>query len=86
VCTNDSNTNADLTEDSQNIQSTQYWQIEKIIAKRIRQGKPEFRVKWLNFESKFNSWVKYDDLNDECKQMVSCMPLPIRKSKRKRHG
>ena len=64
-------TNIDITRshqsDSQDTREEKYWEIEKIIAKRIRQGEVEYRVKWLNFDSKFNSWVKYDNLSDACK-------------------
>ena len=81
-------TNIYITSDQSDTQYTQeqtYWEIEKIIAKRTRQGKVKYREKWFNFESKFNAWVKYDDLSDACKQVSVCILVPLRKEKFKKY-
>lgn len=32
------------------------FEVEKIISKRFKRGVWEYRLKWLNFPSKYNSW------------------------------
>lgn len=49
-------------EEIQLIGETAY-RIEKILRKRSANGQPEYYVKWLNYPSTYNSWVKGSDLN-----------------------
>lgn len=39
------------------------YEVEKIISKRLKNGKIQFRLKWVGFSSKFNSWVNLDNIN-----------------------
>ena len=39
-----------------------YQQVEKIVAKRIRQGKIEFLIKWRGYRSDENSWEPKENL------------------------
>jgi len=40
------------------------YEIEKIIKKRMKNGQPEYYVKWAGFSSSENSWVKKKDIFD----------------------
>lgn len=40
------------------------WKIEKILKSRTRKGHKEHFVKWLHWPSKYNSWVKAEELED----------------------
>jgi hypothetical protein len=41
------------------------YKIEKIIrSKKLKNGKKMFYVKWLNWGSKFNSWINEEDMED----------------------
>jgi hypothetical protein len=64
-------------------QSQTYYEVEKIIAKyKINQNWP-YRIKWINHSNKANTWVDYDDLNDNCKNIVKLTfnAIPMRKRK-----
>ena len=50
--------------------SDEVYEIERVIRSRYRDSEREFLVKWLNYPSSQNSWVKYSDLNEHCKQLV----------------
>ena len=53
-------------------QSNVYYEIEKIVAKRCAADDQwEYRVKWVNFPAKDNSWVKFADLNPSCQRYVT---------------
>ena len=43
----------------QQINSDPEYRIEKVIKSRIRDGRKEYFVKWLNFPAKFNSWITH---------------------------
>ena len=47
-----------------------YYEVEELVAKRCIQDEWQYRVKWLTFPSKSNSWVKYEDLNPLCQQLA----------------
>lgn len=55
-----------------------YYEVEKLVAKRRVKDKWQYRVKWLTFPSKSNSWVTYEDLNPLCQQLAckihDCLP------------
>jgi hypothetical protein len=36
---------------------TQHYKIEKILARRTEKGKPQVLIKWLNWPTKYNSWL-----------------------------
>lgn len=38
------------------------WYIEKILRKRKRNGKMQYRIKWQDYDDKFNSWVDAKDI------------------------
>ena len=52
--------------------------MEKLGSTRRVKDEWQYRVKWLTFPSKPNSWVKYEDLNPLCQQLVRkihyCLP------------
>ncbi len=62
-----------------------YYEVEKIVAKRRHGDEWQYRVKWLTFPSQYNSWVDLADLNPTCQSLVEKIHdiLPTRKSKRK---
>ena len=39
------------------------FEVEKIISHRIHHFQLEFKVKWLNYNNRYNKWVKEHDLN-----------------------
>ncbi|CAG2216100.1 Retrovirus-related Pol polyprotein from transposon 17.6,Retrovirus-related Pol polyprotein from transposon 297 [Mytilus edulis] len=47
--------------------------VEKILRKKRIKGKWKYRVKWVGFDSKDNSWVDFGDLNLECQKYVTDM-------------
>ncbi|XP_033097033.1 uncharacterized protein LOC117101226 [Anneissia japonica] len=49
---------------------TEFYEIEKILYKQFVNGQWKYRVKWLSFPSKYNSWVTFDDLSPECQNLV----------------
>ena len=64
----------------------QMYEVEKILRKRFVNNHWQYRVKWMTFDSKYNSWVEYEDLSDECKKYVDKMHINIptdKRSKRK---
>lgn len=60
----------------------QIYEIEKIIKKRKVNGKEQYRVKWLSFDSKYNSWVDFDDLTQDCQNFVRKIKIPLCKKRR----
>ena len=38
-----------------------YARIEKVLRKKIVDGKVHLRVKWKDYDNKFNSWILQDD-------------------------
>ena len=46
----------------QQVENPEAFRVEKVIRTRIRGGKKEYLVKWLNFDHSSNSWVKQKDL------------------------
>ena len=55
----------------------EFWPIEKLIKGRRRKDKLEYLVKWKGCTSKDNSWVSYDDLNDEAIKYLANNNVPI---------
>ena len=77
--------NTDNNETDQNDESRMF-EVEKILRKRYVNGQWQYRVKWFSFDNKYNSWVNYDDLSDECKNLVDKTHVKIptdKRSKRK---
>ena len=44
------------------IEGVEEYEIEHIIAERVRYGKKEYLVKWIGYDSSDNTWVKRKDL------------------------
>ena len=44
-----------------------HYEIEKIVGKRVINGKIQYRVKWKNYDNRYNSYV---DANDSFKEMI----------------
>lgn len=42
-----------------------YWEVDKLLAKRRRRGEVSYLVKWADFSEKHNSWVKRHDIDHE---------------------
>ena len=40
------------------------YRVQEVLAERIRSGKKEYYVKWLNYPSSFNSWVTEENMRD----------------------
>ena len=66
---------------------TEYYEVEKIVAKRRTHDGWQYRVKWLSFPTSSNSWVESADLNPLCQRLVDKIhdTLPTY-GKRKRTG
>lgn len=45
-------------------QPGRFFQVEKILGKRKKQGKVQYLVKYLHYENDFNTWVNEEDLFD----------------------
>ena len=56
---------------SQSQTANDVYEIEKILRKKFTNGSMYYRVKWYAFPSSFNSWVKFDDLTQACKDLVT---------------
>ena len=56
---------------SQSQTDNDVYEIEKILRKKFTNGSWYYRVKWYTFPSSSNSWVKFDDLTQACKDLVS---------------
>lgn len=69
-------TENDLPQDSfendteKDTEDTEFWPIEKLIKGRWRKDRLEYLVKWKGCTSKDNSWIAYDDLNDEAREYI----------------
>ena len=64
-----------------------YYEIENIIGRKFAKaaGKWLYRVKWLTFSPRYNTWVNFEDLNPTCQKYVRAAGdrIPIMKSRRK---
>lgn len=83
-----SQADVDINDQIVNVQNNKetLYEVGKILRKQYTSGKWFYRVKWLNFDSKNNSWVKYKDLNAEYQSYVAKMNQKIstdRRSKKK---
>lgn len=58
-------------------QNNDFWPIEKLIKGRRRKGELEYLVKWKGCNSKDNSWVRFDDLNEEARKYLDSNSVPI---------
>jgi len=47
-----------------NVADDELYKIEKILKYRTRQGTREALIRWLGYSSKFDSWVKADDIKE----------------------
>ena len=56
---------------SQSQTANDVYEIEKILRKKFTNGSWYYRVKWYAFPSSSNSWVKFDDLTQACKDLVT---------------
>ena len=44
--------------------TSEIYQIEKILKSRTRRGKKQLLVRWLGYNSDFDSWVSAEDINN----------------------
>ena len=75
-------TESDLPHDSFDAEESdehdnEFWPIDKLIKGRRRKDKLEYLVKWKGCTAKDNSWVSYDDLNDEAIKYLANNNVPI---------
>lgn len=52
----------DPFDEKENIQP-EFYEIEEILSERMNGKQLEFLVKWKGFTTRFNSWVKEEDIN-----------------------
>lgn len=64
-------------EDMPDETDTDFWPIEKLIKGRRRKDRVEFLVKWKGCSAKDNSWVAFDDLNEEARKYLAEHDVPI---------
>lgn len=68
---NDTDINKELNmsnlEEEQEIDNQSY-EVEKILDFRYKKGKPEYKLKWKNYDDKFNSWVP--EGNIDCAELI----------------
>lgn len=48
---------------------SEQYEVEKILSKRIRNGKPEYRIKWLNYPETECTWEPEGNLTT-CREML----------------
>lgn len=53
--------------------------VEKVVGKRIKDGKPEYLLKWKNFPHKQNTWEPEENLN--CKKLLEQFAMEEQKKK-----
>ena len=46
------------------VEKDRLWIIEKIIRRRKNNGKKQVLVRWLNWPSKYDSWIPASDVED----------------------
>ena len=56
---------------SQSQKANDVYEIEKTLRKKFTNGSWYYRVKWYAFPSSSYSWVKFDDLSQACKDLVT---------------
>lgn len=44
------------------------FEVEKIISKRLKNARIQYRLKWVGFSSKFNSWIDLENIN--CPELI----------------
>jgi hypothetical protein len=44
--------------------NSEIYQIEKILKSRTRKGKKQLLVRWLGYNSDFDSWIGVEDINN----------------------
>jgi hypothetical protein len=44
--------------------TSEIYQIKKILKSRTRKGKRQLLVRWLGYNSDFDSWVSVEDINN----------------------
>ena len=45
-----------------------YFEVEKILDKRITRGKTKYLLRWIGWDSKYDSWE--EDKNIECPELI----------------
>ena len=55
-------TEEDVNDEIDN-QDEVYWEIEKIVDDRIKNGQLQYKVKYRNYPNKYNEWKVIDELN-----------------------
>jgi len=49
---------------------TEKWEVEKIVEKRLWNGKCQYLVKWLGWGPSFSTWEMRDGLLEDCPEFV----------------
>ena len=62
----DTHTDGGCTRDT----AAEVYEVERIVGKRLVDYDWEYRVKWRNYASKDNSWVRFEDLYVACQRYV----------------
>lgn len=39
------------------------WEVDRILAERVRNGSVQYKIRWLNWSSEFDEWVNRKDIN-----------------------
>lgn len=47
-----------------------YWEIEGIVGERMRGNKKQYRVRWVGFSAKHDSWVPEEHSLEDCPEAV----------------
>ena len=69
--------------DSAVSEQPKFYEVERILCKRYKQGQWYYRVKWLSYSSSANSWVPFSDLSPACQTLVTHTHKKIPVYKRK---
>ena len=65
-------------------EQTKFYEVERILCRRYRQGQWQYRVKWLSYPSSANSWVPFSNLSPTCQKLVvhTHRQIPVYRRKR----
>ena len=65
-------------------EQTKFYEVERVLCRRYRQGQWQYRVKWLSYPSSANSWVPFSNLSPTCQKLVvhTHKQIPVYRRKR----